>query len=117
MNWEIDKNALVVDGMEIKVFPYPVRTAKEIQGTVIIVLNIPPNVIFSDNVYGYVLREKYLWQIEPCGYYPHEPASDICIIGISPMLVHGQVVFCTWLGVLVYVDLLAGKVTKTEISK
>ena len=32
MNWEIDKNALVVDGMEIKVFPYPVRTTKEIQG-------------------------------------------------------------------------------------
>ena len=103
--------------MEIKEFPYPIRIAKEIQGTVIVVLDIPKNVIFSDNAYGYVLREQYLWQIEPHEYYPQVSASDICIIGISPMVVPGQVVFFTWLGVAVYVNLLTGKVIKTEISK
>ena len=117
MNLKILKNTLVVDDMEIKEFPYPIRIAKEIQGTVIVVLDIPKDVIFSDNAYGYVLREQYLWQIEPHGYYPQVPASDICIIGISPMVVLGQVVFFTWLGVAVYVNLLTGKVIKTEISK
>lgn len=41
MNWKILKNTLVVDDMEIKEFPYPIRIAKEIQGTVIVVLDIP----------------------------------------------------------------------------
>lgn len=53
--------------MEVKEFAYPIRIAKDIQGTVIVVLDIPKNVIFSDNAYGYVLREQYLWQIEPHG--------------------------------------------------
>ncbi len=117
MNWKILRDTLFVDGVEIKKFSYPVRVTKEIQGTVVIVLDIPPNVIFSDNAYGFVLQKRHLWQIEPHGYYPQEPANDICIIGISPTVVSGQVIFFTWVGILVYVDLFTGVVVKTEIGK
>ena len=118
MKLKILKNTLVVDDMEIKEFPYPIRIAKEIQGTVIVVLDIPKDVIFSDNAYGYVLREQYLWQIEPHGYYPQVPASDICIIGISPMCRSwSSCIFCMAGKIVVCVNLLTGKVIKTEISK
>ena len=116
MSWTTITNILVVNGHNVASFPFPIRLAKEIQGTIIVILDITPNEIFSRNAYGYVLSESRLWQIDK--YYPQEPLSGVVVIDILPNdNIIGQVILWTWTCIVLYVDIKTGKVIRTEISK
>ena len=123
MSWATVENKLIVDGEVAAVFPYPVRVAKEIQGTVVVILDLPHGVCFPRNAYGYVLSEKHLWQIEK--YCPasdsellaSDPYIPVLVTDFTPQEVPGQVVLWTWLCIILYVDLRSGKILKTFCSK
>ena len=116
MSWTTITNKLVVDGHDVASFPFPIQEAKEIQGTIVVILDIPPNEIFSQNAYGYVLSESRLWQIDK--YYPHEPLCGVFVVNIlSPDDIMGQVRLWTWTCVTLYVDLKTGKIIRTELGK
>lgn len=116
MSWKAVRNELQVDGESVEILPYPVREAREVNGTIVLVLEIPPSVAYPDNVFGYVKDESRLWQIDPCGYYT-VAAPDVRAIGISPLARPGEARVFTWIGVNVRIDLKTGKVVGTEIGK
>ena len=115
MRWKTLENKLIVDGKEVAVFPYPVLMAKEIQDTIVLILDIPKDVVFSRNAYGYVLPEKRLWQIEK--YYPEEPIPGIRVIDFCLLEKPGKVLLWTWVCVTLVVKLRSGRVLKKIIGK
>jgi len=117
MTWKVTGNLLLVDGVDVAELPYPVLDAAEVSGTVVLVLDVPTQVAFSDNVFGYVLAESRLWQIEPNGYYDVPAERQIRVTGISPMRLPGQIALFTWLGILVFVDPSTGRVLSTRVGK
>lgn len=116
-NWRIDGKKLLIEDAVVATFPYPIKKAKRFGQTVILILDIPPKVVFSDNVYGYVIPEKRLWQIEHNGYYPAEEQSDILIIDFIDRSDTAVPVLWSWTCFAVWINPDNGKVIKTEFLK
>lgn len=68
MDFVIDQGKLTVSGSLVD-FPFPVRTAREAGSLLIVLLAIPFDEIFLDNVFAVDSQGKIVWQIQP-------PAGD-----------------------------------------
>ena len=117
MSWTITENALLVDGKEVASFPFPIREAEEHDGVIVVILRPPPDVVYPDNVFGFVLNESRLWQIESNGYY-RVPAPDVRVTAITrEPAPPGQVWLYTWMGVHLRIELKTGRVVETRCDK
>ena len=108
MNWQTVENRLVIDGNDVVEFPYLIYDVKQIQDTVVVVLDVPDDYFFPRNAFGYVLSEKRLWQV---GEYRHGGPGDYCrILGFSQSDIPEQVAFWTWSCFVLQTDVCSGEV-------
>ena|ERR1700742_1416990 len=76
-----DKELTVGDFKNI--FKYPIKEHLEFEGMIIVLLDVPINVVYNENVFGVSLIDNHTWQIEkrdyPTGYKGQCPFTSLVI--------------------------------------
>lgn len=114
MDWAKEENVLVLNNNVRIVFDYSIEAVLETFGTIIVLLDSPPQITMTENVFGVSYEGKIIWQIEriPATTSPHNRYTNISESGVPGIFVAFNS-NCT----NVYTDVLTGKVLDTEFTK
>src|SRR3954447_791818 len=97
--WTAIGRHLEIDGRIVASFSHSIRRARQVEETVLVVIDVPPKIIYSDNLFGYVLPEQRLWQIQLTSRLGIA-AADICVVDIPERPFQaGTAHLDTWAGV------------------
>lgn len=114
MDWAKEENVLILNNNVQIPFDYSIKAVLETFGTIIVLLDSPPQITMTENVFGVSYDGKILWQIEriPATTSPHNRYTGISESGVPGIFVAFNS-NCT----NVYTDVLTGKVLDTEFTK
>jgi hypothetical protein len=105
---------LVGDGRRVH-FDFPILEVAERSGVCIVVLNIPPKVSMTENVYGVSGEGIILWQIERSEKSGHDPTC--CYVGFVPCDVPRAVRIANWSCWVADVDVRSGTILSEYFAK
>jgi hypothetical protein len=108
----VDGTGLLIEGQRVEL-PHPIGKALKHQGLVIVMLEVPPTVVFNRNVLAFTEAAAPAWQIEES---PHGTERDKPYVGIS-VGNDGALVASNWNGVDYRVNPESGKVTVRAFKK
>ena len=74
MNWQVEGASVVAPGVQAVRFAYPIREAREVQGVLVVVLDVPEDHVMTENVFGISEDGKLLWQLGACPTNSADPA-------------------------------------------
>jgi hypothetical protein len=110
----VNGNKLIIGYTEI-VFDFPIKSYTEIQGMLIILLAIPIDVEYNENVFGVdIFSREIKWQIEKRQYIP--AYKQQCPF-ISVVLFEKEVRLNNWCSVCFIVDPKTGEVLREEETR
>lgn len=102
----IDGNELHFNPGPTVRFSYPIWHAIAFEKAVVVLLNIPQNVIFNENVFGVDLYGHVIWQIQ--SHYP--PTKDAAFGGLEEL--DGHAVLSNTDGLALVVEPATGQVIR-----
>jgi hypothetical protein len=106
--YAVKDNQLTIEDTLIP-FDFPIAQVIEVEGMLIIRLEIPVTVIYNENVFGVSVAEKKIrWQIEKRNYDPHMKSCPFIEIRIF----EGELRLNNWCSVYFIVDPLTGEILK-----
>ncbi len=137
MDFQTNDNQLILENETRIEFDLPIRCAIEILGIVVIALEVPPDQVMNENVFGVSGEGKILWQIERISEAIYHTCSylDLNVIECGPGSIIWQLEqipeykglseYCkpdtflagNWNGTEAIVDVKTGKVVKTFFLK
>ncbi len=97
-------------------FPYPIASTRLIGRSSVVILNVPPDDVLTENVFGVSDSNLLQWQIERIADTATDP-SNVYMDFVSPMDAQCQVDIANWNGTVVTVDAVNGAIVKTRFSK
>jgi hypothetical protein len=116
IDWAKQGEVLVLDNERQVKFDYPIGSIFETCGILIVVLDVPPEQIMTENVFGVSKQGEIIWQIEttpktsyPCLTNRYVSVKDSSISGIAMVWNFN----CT----AVFIDVKTGKVVDTKFTK
>jgi len=113
MQYIIKKNTLIV-GNVTHSFQFPIDSYLEIEGMLIVLLDIPPQVQYNENVFGVSLVDNHIWQIAKTEHHP--VYKQMCpFVGIG--LQEGNIRLNNWCNKYYIVDPWTGKILEEEESR
>ncbi len=92
-------------------FLYPIKECQTTDEVIVVVLNVPPNVRVTENVYGVSPGGQILWQIERTPLMGTDGADRF--VRVTPGDA-GRVWVTNWNGYAAEVDVRSGKILSTE---
>ena len=107
---KIEGNKLLLNE-EVK-FPFPITKCIVSQNRVLVLLNIPPDVIFNENVYCVGLNGNIIWQISKQDYL-YENSPFINIVESD----NGDILVINWDGSQYAVDIETGNILTRNFHK
>src|SRR4051812_28055680 len=114
MKWSIQTKTLICpDGKEVS-FPFPIMQIREVDGICIVVLDVPPKEIMTENVFGVSVKGNILWQIERTP----ETATNTANSFVEIITFKGNTIrIATWTGLLVDVEVKTGHILNIRFGK
>jgi hypothetical protein len=107
MQYSIKGNALRIGNKET-VFDFPIKSCLEIKGMLIVLLSIPTDVQYNENVFGVEMASNEIkWQIEKRDYIP--AYNQQCPF-VSTVVYGGKLRLNNWCSVFFNVDPTTGKI-------
>jgi hypothetical protein len=107
--YSIQGNKAVIGNSEL-VFDFPIADSLEIEGMLIVLLSIPVDVQYNENVFGVsIVDKKVKWQISKKQYIP--AYKQQCPF-VSIVSYEGKLRLNNWCSVYFIVDPLTGKILK-----
>ncbi len=92
-------------------FPHRIKECRLVDNVIVVVLDVPPDVSMTENVYGVSPGGEILWQIERTPGMSTDPTDRFeGITGVSP----GKVQITNWNGIAAQVDIHSGKIISTR---
>jgi hypothetical protein len=113
MNWQISGNEVWQHGQQLARFPYPIKETKQLGDVLVVLLQLPADVVFPENVFGIELTTGRQWQIESQRYY-QQASPETCFVAIAPEAPEGLVSLSTWGEQMVDVDYQTGRIVRVE---
>lgn len=81
MKWQVAGNTITTPlGVRIKL-ELPVKEVVEIDDVLVVVLDVPPKAVMTENVFGFCEDGLLLWQIQPVPEVSQNPVN--CYVGVS----------------------------------
>lgn len=74
MTWHMEETRIITANGQVVTFEYPIRGAREVQGVLVVVLNVPQERSMTENVFAVSADGRLLWQIKPCPTNSGDPA-------------------------------------------
>jgi hypothetical protein len=113
MQYSINGNILIV-GNVTHSFQFSIDSYLEIEGMVVVLLEIPPKVRYNENVFGVSLLDNHVWQITKIEHYPDY--KQMCpFVGLG--LKDGNLRLNNWCDKYFIVDPWTGKILEEGISR
>lgn len=113
MNWQIRGTEIHRQGKFLARFPYPIKEARQFGDILVVLLEVPADVTFPENVFGIDLRTGAQWQIEAKCYYK-QAIPETCFVAMADELANGNLCLNTWAEQMVHVDVTTGRVVHVE---
>lgn len=114
MNWTIDRKQVRAKTGQVLSFKFDVEKAAEIGNFLVVLLNVPPGEVMTENVFGVLQDARIAWQIEKIPDTSTNPVNIyVDFVDLGKNLVR---VF-NWNGQAVDVDVQNGKVIHTKIGR
>jgi hypothetical protein len=116
MSWTVNDNQVVCDYGQVVSFDYPIRELLNVGEFAVIVLDVPPDAVMTENVFGLTRDCRISWQIERSPSTASDPVN--VYVGASRLVDRPSVVVVTnWNGIAAYVDVSTGRILETMIVK
>jgi hypothetical protein len=113
-DYSIEGNRLIIDNKETT-FDFPIDSHIVIEGMLIILLAIPVNVQYNENVFGVdMISNEIKWQIVKRQYIP--AYNQQCPF-VSIVVYEGELRLNNWCSVYFIVDPLSGKILREGESR
>src|SRR5438105_1545348 len=114
MNWKIYGKRIVAPNRSVAEFEFPVKETVDVGAVLVVLLDVPPDKVMSENVFGVSKNGEILWQIERVP----EIAADSASV-YTGIFGHDENIVClgNWIGVAAEVDARNGKVIRNWITK
>jgi len=113
MQYSINGNILIV-GNVTHPFQFPIDSYLEIEGMVVVLLDIPPKVRYNENVFGVSLVDNHVWQITKIEHHPDY--KQMCpFVGLG--LKDGNLRLNNWCDKYYIVDPWTGKILEEDESR
>jgi hypothetical protein len=114
MIWSTEKRLVKASNGVVVTFDFDIREATEVNGILIVILEVPPDHAMTENVFGVSAEGKLLWQIERTVANSTDPVNRY--LGVTS---HDQRIarIYNWNGVNSGVDIHTGKVLDAQIVK
>jgi hypothetical protein len=107
--YSIQGNKLIIGNSET-VFDFPIESCIEIEGMLIVLLSIPVNVQYNENVFGVdIVDHKIKWQIAKRQYIP---AYEQQCPFVSIVVYEGELRLNNWCSVYFIVNAVTGKILR-----
>lgn len=113
MNWQISGPEIHRQGQLMARFPYPIKQARQFGEILVILLEVPADVTYPENVFGIDLQTGVQWQIEAKRYYK-QAIPETCFVAMADESVNGNLCMNTWAEQMVEVDLKTGRVVRVD---
>jgi hypothetical protein len=113
LDWAKEGDVLVLNNEKRVSFDYPIGSIFETCGLLIVVLDVPPDYLMTENVFGVSKQGEIVWQIEPTSKtsYPH-PTNFY--VGSQDSNIAGLAMIWNFNGTAVFIDVRTGKVVIAE---
>lgn len=112
--WKIAGNEIIAPNGKRLTLEYPVRDAKDVDGVLVVVLDVPPKASMRENVFGISTEARILWQIEPFAVNSANPGNQY--VGITGKAGHTARVY-NGNGFNSAVDVYTGKLSDHRFVK
>jgi hypothetical protein len=114
MSWTIEKRQIENVQGNVIPFPYDIKETLEVNGILVVLLEVPPDRVMTENVFAISSDGKLLWQIAPTAGNSTDPVNTY-----TGFTGHGEgtVRIFNWNGTSSLVDLQTGKVLATGVAK
>jgi hypothetical protein len=114
MTWTIEGKQVRFPNGTTVTFEFEIQEIVEVDGVLVVILEIPPNRMMTENVFGISTEGKLLWQIERTAANSTDPANKYTgFTGHDQKIVR----IYNWNGTSNAVDARTGKVLSTGIAK
>ena len=115
MNWAVEGNEVKTPNGNVVSFDFPVNEALEAGEVLIVVLDVPPDEVMTENVFCVSKDGKVLWQIERIPATSTDPTN--VYTGVSEGESASTVRIANWNGDVATMDVETGRVLKSEWLK
>jgi hypothetical protein len=114
MTWTIEGKQVRLPNGTTVMFEFGIQEIVEVDGVLVVIVEIPPNRTMTENVFGISTEGKLLWQIERTAANSTDPTNMYTgITGHDQKIVR----IYNWNGTSNTVDASTGKVLSTGIAK
>jgi hypothetical protein len=105
--YSITENKITFDNGNKAELPYPVKKIIEYADTIIILIDVPIRVIYTQNVYAYTANGIFLWQVKDRKY---PGGSEDCPFTNIFINKENKLVLFNWCDVGLVVDAKTGEI-------
>lgn len=112
--WNIEKNQIKFPHGDVIRFDHKIASTKEVNGILVVLLDVPSDKIMTENVFGVSSEGKLLWQIESVLETSTDTVNSYTAIG---QCTSNTIVLSNWNGTAVNVDVQTGKILEVKIVK
>lgn len=110
--YSIEGNTLIVGNIRHS-FKFPIDSYLEIEGMIIVLLDVPINIQYNENVFGVSLVDNHSWQIAKMEYPPGYKQCPF----VSLVIYEGNLRLNNWCSKYFIVDPWTGKILEEEDSR
>jgi hypothetical protein len=115
LDWAKEDNVLVL-GIDKRIsFDYSIKSILETENIIIVVLDVPPKLSMTENVFGVSAEGNIIWQIERIPETANDPVN--CYVGLSAHTLQSKCFVTNWNCICATVDIKTGKVLDTQFTK
>ena len=114
MNWSIVGHSIEFQGGQKLRFDFDIKEGVEVNGVLVVVLDVPSDRAMTENVFGISTDGRRLWQIERIPSTATDPVNRyVEVVNHST----GVASIGNWNGVVVDIDVQTGKVLRQRFGK
>jgi hypothetical protein len=114
MTWTIEANQVKAANGRVVNFDFDIREASEVDGVLVVILEVPPGGVMTENVFGISPEGKVTWQIERTAANSTDPIN--CYIGITSHDQHIARIY-NWNGINSALDVHTGALFDFQFAK
>jgi hypothetical protein len=113
MSWTIGARQVTASNGKVVNFDYDIAETAEVAGTLVVVLDVPPGRVMTENVFGVSSEGKLMWQIERTAVNANPTNVYTGITRHDQHIAH----IYNWNANDTVVDVRTGKILDTGIAK
>lgn len=114
MDWNVSSKQVTASNGAVVRFDYDIRGTAHVDGVLIVILEVPPGHVMTENVFGVSRGGKLLWQIERSAANSTDPENRyICVTGHSRETAR----IYSWSGMNSGIDVHTGRIVDTQVAK